>query len=174
MRGRGSYGWSAIMRFWIFSPCVFAKHSDWRSQRVFRCDRGVERENRKICGIFFTSVQVTPALNTAYAAMLKDTSGGTSIIWKSENIANHHFVHIHCYMLLSLQVSNNWPTDYLPWKFRLFLIARFSVTASGGYKGGWTEHGQKITFQKYVHQKFWGIYLNFGMYMHKDVMDNMA
>ena len=33
-----------------------------------------------------------------------------------ENIANHHFVHIHCYMLLSLQVSNNWPTDYLPLK----------------------------------------------------------
>ena len=61
-----------------------------------------------------------------------------------------------------------------PWKFRLFLIARFSVTASGGYKEGRTEHGQKITFQKYVHQKFWGIYLNFGMYMHKDVMDNMA
>ena len=86
------------------------------SQRVFRCDRGVERENLKICGIFFTSVQVTPILNTAYAAMLKDTSGGTCIIWKSENIANHHFVHIHCYMLLSLQVSNNWPTDYLPLK----------------------------------------------------------
>ena len=104
------------VRFWIFRACVFAKHSDWRSQRVFRCDRGVERENRKICGIFFTSVQVTPILNTAYAAMLKDTSGGTCIIWKSENIANHHFVHIHCYMLLSLQVSNNWPTDYLPLK----------------------------------------------------------
>ena len=46
----------------------------------FDSDRGVERENRKICGIFFTSVQVTPILNTAYAAMLKDTSGGTCII----------------------------------------------------------------------------------------------
>ena len=146
-RARESYGWSAIVRFWIFRACVFAKHSDWRSQRVFRCDRGVERENRKICGIFFTSVQVTPILNTAYAAMLKDTSGGTFIIWKSENIANHHFVHIHCYMLLSLQVSNNWPTDYLPWKFRLFLIARFSVTASGGYKGAGRNTGRKSRFK---------------------------
>jgi len=47
---------SYFIRIWISRACVFAKHSDWRSQRVFRCDRGVERGNRKICGIFFLQV----------------------------------------------------------------------------------------------------------------------
>ena len=99
---------------------------------------------------------------------------GGSIIWKSGNIANHHIAHINFNMLLTFQVSNNWPTDLIPWIFRQFLIARFFVTASGGYKGGQTGHGWKITFQKYVHPKFWGIDLNFGIFMHNDVMDNMA
>ena len=65
------------------------------------------------------------------------------------------YILICCYLFrwltIGIQISP-------PWKFRLFLIARFSATASGGYNGGLTGHGRKITFQKYFHPKFWGIF----------------
>ena len=62
-RQRAKVRWSAIVRFWIFRPWVFAKQFDWRSLRVFRCNRGVEIENRKNWRFFiFTSVKTHRSL----------------------------------------------------------------------------------------------------------------
>ena len=81
------------------------------------------------------------------------------------------YIGICCYLCTCGTISLQ---TFFPCKFRQFLSARVLAMASGGYNRAETGHWQKITFQKYVHPKFWGIDLNFGMYMHIDVMDNMS
>ena len=123
---------------------------------------------------FFTSVNDTPILDTAYSAMQSETQVGNLSYEKVESlqiIILCIYIGICCYLCTCGTIGLQ---TFPPQIFRQFLSARFFATASGGYNRARTGHWQKITFQKYVHPKFWGIDLNFDIYMHIDIMDNMS